>query len=153
MTSRPRSMTKTIVKTQSQSQQYQTQKISAAAERKIKIANRARGKAKETVLDAYKQLLQDGWSPIQAGDICKERLPVYCACKSSSKAILSKAAKDFASKLLGNPFDFPTCSASLLSANFTVLVRSLASYVDKIIRPLGPLSGAANLNTIFLACI
>jgi hypothetical protein len=52
-------------------------RLSAAAEKKIEIANRTWGKAKETVLDAYKQLLNDGWSPLDAGDICRDRLTIF----------------------------------------------------------------------------
>lgn len=75
--------------------------LSAAAEKKIEIANRTWGKAKETVLDAYKQLLKDGWTPMEAGDICRERLTIFAP--STLREILPDESKHQSMKRLPSP--------------------------------------------------
>jgi hypothetical protein len=79
----------------------QLTKISAAAEKKIEVANRTWGKAKETVLDAYKQLLKDGWTPIEAGNICRERLTIFAP--STLREILPDESKHQNMKRLPSP--------------------------------------------------
>jgi hypothetical protein len=76
-------------------------RLSASAEKKIEIANRIWGKAKETVLDAYKQLLKDGWSPLDAGDICRERLTIFAP--STLREILPDESKHQSMKRLPSP--------------------------------------------------
>jgi hypothetical protein len=83
------------------SQPKQLSKISAAAEKKIEIANRTWGKAKETVLDVYKQLLKDGWTPIEAGNICRERLTIFAP--STLREILPAESKHQNMKRLPSP--------------------------------------------------
>ena len=62
--------------------------LSKAAENKIEIANKASIKAAELIMEVYKQLLKDGWTEIQAGDICRERLIIY------SKSYIRKTLPD-----------------------------------------------------------
>jgi hypothetical protein len=51
--------------------------LSKAAEQKIDKANKVWGHAKEAVIDAYNQLLEDGWSEREAGKICMKRCTIF----------------------------------------------------------------------------
>jgi hypothetical protein len=52
-------------------------KLSPELERKIKVANRQWGKAKDSILDVYRQALEDGWTPVEAAKICREKLVIF----------------------------------------------------------------------------
>jgi hypothetical protein len=59
------------------SRQQISKKISPELEQKIKVANKQWGKAKGSVLNVYKQALEDGWTPVEAAKICREKLVIF----------------------------------------------------------------------------
>ena len=67
--------------------------LASILQQKIKRANRQWGKAKESVLDVYNQALKDGWTPIEASKICREKLT-----KFSLRTIRADEAKNKAMK-------------------------------------------------------
>jgi hypothetical protein len=52
-------------------------KLSPELEQKIKVANRQWGKAKDSILDVFRQALKDGWTPVEAAKICREKLTIF----------------------------------------------------------------------------
>jgi hypothetical protein len=59
------------------SRQQISERLSPELEQKIKVANKQWGKAKNAVLDVYKQALHDGWTSIEAAKICREKLVIF----------------------------------------------------------------------------
>ena len=76
-------------------------RISEELRQKIDSANRHWGKSKEVVLDVYHQALADGWTSIEAGDICREKLTIFSA--TTIKDILPDDAKHQEKKRLATP--------------------------------------------------
>lgn len=66
--------------------------LSKAAEQKIDKANKVWGHAKEAVLDAYNQLLEDGWGEREAGKICMKRCTIFSA--TTIRTMLPSEAKN-----------------------------------------------------------
>jgi hypothetical protein len=65
--------------------------LSAAAREKIEIANRTWGTARQAILDVYNQLLSDGWTELEAGDICRKELTFFAS--KTLRRILPEAAE------------------------------------------------------------
>ena len=70
--------------------------MASILQQKIKRANRQWGKAKESVLDVYNQALKDGWTPIEASKICREKLTIFSL--RTIRGILPDEAKNKAMK-------------------------------------------------------
>lgn len=67
--------------------------LSKAAEKKIEIANRTWGHARDTIIDVYKQLLDDGWDDQKAGKICLKRCNAFFSA-TTIRSILPPEAKN-----------------------------------------------------------
>lgn len=74
-------------------------KLSQELQQKIKIANRQWGKAKESVLNVYKQALSDGWTPVEAAKICRDKLVIFSP--STIRGILPDESKTQSMKRSG----------------------------------------------------
>jgi hypothetical protein len=67
-------------------------KLSPELEQKIKVANRQWGKAKDSILDVYRQARKDGWTPVEAAKICREKLTIFSP--RTIRGILPNEAKN-----------------------------------------------------------
>jgi hypothetical protein len=67
-------------------------KLSPELEQKIKVANRQWGKAKDSILDVYRQARKDGWTPVEAAKLCREKLTIFSP--RTIRGILPNEAKN-----------------------------------------------------------
>jgi hypothetical protein len=59
------------------SRQQISKRLSPELEQRIKVANKRWGKAKDSVLNVYRQAREDGWTPVEAAKICRENIVIF----------------------------------------------------------------------------